>query len=92
MTFKSRKIQEEIENFEKSTDKKKIEEFGYHFLQLMHDYHISVLIQKDFHTAMNQKNKNRMVILAKKVLPTIKERSKSKSVPKKGKSAWDKKY
>lgn len=92
MTSKSRKIQEKIENFEKSTEKKEIQEFGYYFLQVMDDYHISELIQKDFHTAMNQENGPRMVILAQRVLPTIEKRSKTKSVPQRGKRAWDKPY
>ncbi len=91
MTTSSRKIQKEIEDFEKSTDDKKIQEFGYHFLQLMDDYRVSMLIQNDFHKAMQEKNKNRMVFLAKQVLSTIEKRGKSKSVPRKNKGAWDKK-
>jgi len=91
MTISARKIQGEIEDFEKSTDDKKIQEFGYYFLQLMDDYHISILIQNDFHKAMRENNKNRMVFLAKQVLQTIEKRSKSKSVPRRGKRTWDKK-
>ena len=37
MTSKSREIQEKIESFEKSTEKKEIQEFGYYFLQVMDD-------------------------------------------------------
>lgn len=91
MTTSSRKIQKEIGDFEKSTDDKKIQEFGYYFLQLMDDYHVSMLIQNDFHKAMQEKNKKRMVFLAKQVLSTIEKRSKSKSVPREGKRTWNKK-
>ena len=41
---------------------------------------------------MNQENGPRMVILAQRVLPTIEKRSKPKSIPQKGKTAWDKKH
>lgn len=86
-------LRKTIDNINTSQDENTVKTNCYQLLQLMSDYHISELIQVEFHNLIRDNpmsNKVEISLMIQSVILPLIKNKRGKIVTPKGKTTWDK--